>query len=359
MSNTLLYDSRPFLKFMESNPETKIMDSSLMKTSFNPNISFYRESMIEYNKNILIGANVINLVSDKSKIIITSSSSLYHFLTDCLMASAAIYNNLKNIHIIVDVTHVQRNENIWKISESMIKFLLKCFDYHKISYTVVNFDKIDYLVLNNFVLDAIIPNVLIHTDDMFNFIKPLIKDLNTVPNKKIYLSRRKIFNSDRDFSTAGDHQKIIKQMQEDNLVFPHFDDNRIYDEKVLEDFFIKNGFEICYPEDFKSFEDQVNFMYSVKTLASVTSSGISNSFFMQNNGNMIEILTTLTLGEMSFDSDIPTVKHLKNEIHHFYHTISYMKKHSYIAVPNHTRLSKDIINLLSKNELFGSFFHNE
>ena len=70
--------------------------------------------------------------------------------------------------------------------------------------------------------------------------------------------------------------------------------------KYLEDFFEKYNFEIIdnineFYAFSENFIDQINFFNEVKTLISVSGSGLTNSLFMQKNTNLIELITPFNI----------------------------------------------------------------
>jgi capsular polysaccharide biosynthesis protein len=119
-----------------------------------------------------------------------------------------------------------------------------------------------------------------------------------------------------------------------------YDDNRIYDEDLIEDFFRKRGYDIVNPEAFDKYIDQANFFHSCKVIAGVTGSGLFNVTFMQPGSTVLEIQTPLVINSENQNMAV-------QELQYDYTLTSYQKGHRHISIPNPTRMSKDIIEMMS------------
>lgn len=139
-----------------------------------------------------------------------------------------------------------------------------------------------------------------------------LKDSNELPYRKVYLSRSHIVP--REYITKDGH-------------IGYKDDQRIYDEHVLEQFFSSLGYEIVIPEEkFKTFEEQVRYMSTVSVLASVTSSGLSNNLLMRNGQTVIEISAELVFPKGPNDTE--------QTLFNSYTLTSYAKNHSHLLIPS-------------------------
>ena len=99
------------------------------------------------------------------------------------------------------------------------------------------------------------------------------------------------------------------------------------------------------PEDkFQNFEDQIRYFFETKTVASVTSSALTCSSFMQPGSNVIEFINSMI---------VPIDRNQKNMVeealHLFYITISFVKGHNYFGVSNRTRKAEDIIDKIKNS----------
>ena len=143
------------------------------------------------------------------------------------------------------------------------------------------------------------------------------------PHRRVYLSRSHIDH--RQYETRDGH-------------VGYRDDVRLENEELLEDFFRSNGYEIVVPEHkFNTFREQLEYMRSVKVLASVTSSGITNALFMEDGQTVIEIVAELVFpGE-----DLTTEQTLFGT----YIQTSYEKLHTHVCIPSR-RDPKPVIKTL-------------
>jgi capsular polysaccharide biosynthesis protein len=123
------------------------------------------------------------------------------------------------------------------------------------------------------------------------------------------------------------------------------DDRRMNDAWKLEEFFISMGYDAFSPErHFGSIMEQVVYMNEVKTLASITSSGLANMVFMQPNQTIIEIQAEL-VQVMRFDDD--THVYPNQRIHNYYSTLAFMPEHTHITIPSRRDPDKVIKTLTS------------
>jgi capsular polysaccharide biosynthesis protein len=130
-------------------------------------------------------------------------------------------------------------------------------------------------------------------------------------------------------------------------------DNRLDNEEVLEQYFESLGYEIVCPDDFNSFQEQLNYMYSVKKLVSVSGSGLTNSLFMQPSQTVVELVTPLCIP--LDDEDNPYKSILIEDLHHFYSTMAFKKHHKYVALNNQEKSASSIINQIEKDPSLKQF----
>jgi hypothetical protein len=196
---------------------------------------------------------------------------------------------------------------------------------------ILSNEKIEKIYVNNFYL---VTSPFFSEDDMDLLYKTCLKYIrkpDVEPFRTVYISRGYV--TDRTYFEAKPGLRFKS-------------DNRILDEPVLEKFFLDNGVEVTHPEDFKDFVDQLNYFYETKTIISLTSSGISNALFMKPGSTVFEIVTPLILGlGINGQGPIDT----REDLHHLYNALVYIKDHHYISIPNHDRESKTIINKISGN----------
>jgi hypothetical protein len=114
--------------------------------------------------------------------------------------------------------------------------------------------------------------------------------------------------------------------------------SRVNEESTLINYFLAKGdTEIRLSEDFASFEDQVRFFSSLKTLISPSGSGLFNLFFMKPGSAIIELATPL--GTHFGNGNYSSAYHLQ------YPLYSFISGLNYIGLP-HSREPREIINKL-------------
>lgn len=164
------------------------------------------------------------------------------------------------------------------------------------------------------------------------FKKYLPTDKEIVPNKTIYLSR---------LSTK------------DNWI----SNFRTDDEESLVDFFKNYGCEIVVAENFKTFEEQIEYFNSVKTFIGLTGTGFINMLMMQDNGNVIELYTPI--GGNPFNPHTLTITH-DVSLHSFYRDFSWVKNHTHVSIKNiYKSKGSDLVELLKNNDWINKFFSKE
>lgn len=104
---------------------------------------------------------------------------------------------------------------------------------------------------------------------------------------------------------------------------------RISNEATLVEFLgADKKYEPVMPETFTNFGDQVRFFSSVSTLASTTSSGLFNMFFMPKGSTVIEFVTPLTVKV----KDIPP--QYETSYHNQYSLWAFVCDLNYVGIPH-------------------------
>jgi hypothetical protein len=266
----------------------------------------------------------LDLTSPSKKIFLTIQQSVYHFLVDDLGELFQAMKMYPDAEIVIDISSV-KFEMQKTDSYFFYRFFIDSLKERKIKHKVVDLGGYDVIFMDNFYLMRSPYYPMDRAETIYNYFLPYVSDKDVEPYRKVFLSRKKIeFGNGYDIEDKNGNMLSSKQ--------------RMDDETKLERFFVSMGFEVVYPEDFSDFDEQVSFFYSVKTLASLTSSGLSNSIFMQPGGNVIEVTSPLVVA--AINSDVGTRAPLNIEIHHFYKHLAFQKNHMYFSIPN-TRWSMD------------------
>ena len=285
------------------------------------------------------GQTSLSLLDGKRKVLYSFSHSVYHFLAEDLGNVVSFFLNDKEyskLELIVDISGVF-DVMTSKKEYDLYWFFLQSLKDKNIPHRVVNLSDFDVVYIDNFFLlhsHAYMP--LDRFEDIHNYFKDYVVDKDIAPYRKVYVSRKKV-GADRIRP-----EQIILPNGEPRTVIP----SRIDDETLVEKIFSELGFEIVYPEDFKNFKEQINFFYSVKTIASITSSGMTNSIFMQPNGNMVEIITPLIARPVSSNG---SPGFLNAEFHNYYKNIASTFGHFYLGIPNPNGIASEVEDFFTQN----------
>jgi len=256
--------------------------------------------------------NFLKFVSPRKKIFISLDPNYYHFHNDSLGILFGYYEIIKDCIFVLDISQIVDYQNCL-----FYNFFIEFLKNNSIEYELINCSKDTVIHANNFFIVRSFPNTNINAPQLvFNFYKNSIDDLKIKPYKKVYLSRK---------------------------------DNRgLTNSNQINEYFKNNGFEIIYAEDFANFKEQINYFYKVKTLASVSGAGLTNSIFMQENTSVVEILTPHTLDIFLNGTRI---EKSVQQLHHVYNVITFLKNQKYIGIPNINNNAEDIINKLNSLEI--------
>lgn len=148
------------------------------------------------------------------------------------------------------------------------------------------------------------------------------------PKKIAYLARSKV-KPKSDFSIFNNRDPDLLKIK---------NDLRVEDEEILIEYFQNKGYEIVYPEDFNSFEEQIKFFDDVKTMICSSGSGMANMMFMQPGNIVIELQTPVLIAGTQ-------------QVHPFYEGFAWAKRHNFITIPNE-RKSAEIIEHFENKRLF-------
>ena len=297
-----------------------------------PNICMHKRGLkfaavneIVAEKYVPIDENTkLEIISDKNKFFIGEHNSICHFIHDTLgfILNGLLIDKDAEFYII---------ENC--INQEFKPFFFEFMKKNNVNYKLIN-DKTKIITANNAFIsdneDGPLPSpVSLIYENLLQF----VENKNVKPNKKTYISRKTFANG------------------------KYVNSNRLINEEVLEDFLFDYEFEIIRPEnDFeKDLKKQINYFYQVKTLISVTTSGLCNSIFMPPDGNVIEIVTHLKevarpISTLRKNSSEGKDRNVYEVIHNYYKYLSKEKNHLYWATTNSTYDAIDVVNYLKNNK---------
>ena len=304
-------------------------------------------------KNMLLGyipsSNIqcLDLTNKNKKIVISLSLSVYHFLAEDLPKLLTAMSMHPDSEIILDVSNVE--EIIHTKGWDFFNFFVDCLKHRNFKFKIIAFKKYEIVYINNFVVADFAYDSGYSTRVLYNFFKDFIDDKNIVPTKKVFVSRKRVEDENRTSPFITNNR-------------PDWNDKRIDDHDLLEDYFKNLGFEIVYPEDFENFKHQITFFYSVKTIASLTSSGLTNAIFMQPGGNVIEIATPLLvlspiIHSLTGSENVEEL--IVKELHMFYKNLAHFSNHMYISIPNSEKQFKILKKNIESNKLLLEILKHE
>ena len=168
--------------------------------------------------------------------------------------------------------------------------------------------------------------------------------------RKIYLSRSKTTTSNGnkgvDFDSMVDRTVSMKENLDRIRTEKQYQfSDRIDDEAKLESYLKTLGFEILTPEDFDSYQDQLNQIAEAKILASVTSSALHAGLVLSPTARVVEFSTNMYSQVDSLGNFIEE----SGSIHSDYLLMAMTKNIPYTAIPNMSRKAQDIIDYIEAN----------
>jgi predicted ATPase len=298
------------------------------------------------------GTKRVDLTSSRVKIIKTISSSVFHFFADDVCDILYALRLYPDAEVIIDVSMV--STMLDEPSRSFLGFFFDALEDQGIRHKLVDVSKFDIVYINNYIVAESAYRSSLSGTLIYEFFKKYVDNPKTEPYRNVYLTRSKV-------------QKDVSKLSEQASRLSFTTDDRVDSEDELNKKFLEMGFEVVAPEDFKDFHEQINYFYSVKTIASLTSSGLANALFMQPGGTVIEISTPLVvISPMlsaektvididSLDGSDPT---MAQELHMFYKLVAYLKDHTYLSINNPGRRAEDIKKYIDVNAKLAEFLDN-
>lgn len=285
-------------------------------------------------------ARVLDLTTGKPKLFIKVTASYYHFLIDHVGDILQAVEEFPDHELIVDMSGVVPMLNEDNPGLTFFYEFLLMLKFHGIDHKVVNLTDYDVVYIDDFYTVEYTLQSSIRADRVYEYFLPYVQDKDAKPFRHVYVSRR-LQDSTRPHQTSVEKTGY------------QYDGLRIDDEYALEQLFLGLGFEIIFPENFKNFDEQVNFFHSVKTIASLTSSGLTNAVFMQPGGTVIEIASPIVARPtVSNGSAVGT---LQKSMHNFYKDLSFLKMHNYVSIQNPDCKFEDVRNAIESNSKLKQF----
>ncbi len=308
---------------------------------------FYR------NENVLPGyidsqgTHSLNLIDNRKKLVKSICRSYYHGVLDDLSELVEALRDYPDHDVILDISNVSDVLNNEKSTWDFINHFIRKLVERDIKYKLVRLVDYDVIYMDNFRVANYPADSGKKTTNIYEFFQDS-KDLSTSkPFRNVFVSRK--------FATGQDLDEHSTAVRSDGLSFKR--DDRIDNHEELERLFLNLGYEIVYGENFETFSDQVDFFYDVKTIASLTGSGLTNAALMPPGGTVIEIVTPLLV---SIPAPDETTKDLTNlyyvqELHNFYKNIAFYHKHSFFSIQNPDRSIDKVKELIDSDPKIKQF----
>ena len=346
------------MRMFGSNIGEFFLDSTTNESfEFEPSEAYYRSpnasselpeeitiDLVANKKSSNDAPNILDLRSSKNKIIIASVPGIYHLTFEILPLLTSILDKTDHDVIFdIKISAELTNENIFEnYLRNFIEYLNNIYD-HRV--TIINSQDYDaYLVNNyNYLNRNGIRTSISETNHCFKLLKKCLNIDDTIkPFRKVYLSRKIV---DRTRLRTG---------EESGARFNT--DQRLLDEDILERFLVKHGFEIICPENFKDMFEQSKYFSEVRTLVSLTSSGMANTIFMQKNTNILELVTPFFINYfVGIGQKMPVVEMLHSQ----YGPMAYVLDQNYARIPNYNLVSNEIIDRIIASKPISSFLEIE
>lgn len=265
---------------------------------------------------------------EESKCVVILSDRYYHTFMQSLGIILQEFKKNNNTHFFI--LNGAPPENML---QNHVLFFIKILETNNIKYTLV--DLLEYKTKNKkfLIKDFYYYSYPQLTDsfvtDLYNISSAYHFDGK--PFRKVYCSRKKTNYKTGKWITGDKDPETLKIKD---------DSSRVSNELALESYLKSNGFEIVYPEDFESFEDQIKYFSSVKTLISPTGAGLINMCFMKDACQVVELT-------------IPMMVQGESTIHQHYAPIAWAKKLIYFSIPS-MRSSEEVLKIMESNNIIKS-----
>lgn len=284
-------------------------------------------------------SNYVDFRSQNKKILITVNSGMFHFWYDSVGTVLRCLEENPGAEVVIDYSRLMLSDEHGVFSDSSYyNLFLEILKNNKVNYKTVCSAHYGGMIIDNFYKVDQYNRTNDSTSIIYRETRKYVKDESVVPYKVVYLSRT--------------NYEALKKPRTDIKPGTLFRTaERIVNEKVLEDYLKLNGVEVVVPEHFSSFKEQIDYFSKVKTVISVTSSGLTNAIFMKPESNIIEITTPLLINT-SLNSD--SMWDAMDELHHLYELISFEKNHKRFSIPNQTRVAEDIVEYFKRNNILES-----
>jgi len=279
-------------------------------------------------------ATTINLINGKKKLVKSICYSFYHSIMDDMSEILYALEKYPDHDLIIDISDIYAALYGPGAEWDFFNFFVQALKETGITVNLVQLKNYDVVYMDNFKIVSFIYESGKKSNLIYEFLKPKVTNPDTKPTKNVFVSRGAMEPRD--------------DVEAEGLSF--LNDCRMDDHKALENYFASLGYDIIHAEKFNSFQEQLDYFYSVKNIVSITGSGLTNAAFMQPGGSMFEIVTPLVVSVPPPDApkDI-TNPFFVQEIHNFYKNLAYYQDHTFACVQNPTRSFEEFKQKIKSN----------
>lgn len=294
------------------------------------------------------GVLALNLIDGRKKIVKSFCRSFYHSVLDNLSELVSAIEEHPDHDVILDISNIADLLENEVQSWDFVHHFMRMLDSKKINYKLVKLLDYDIIYMDNFIIADYPGDSNKKTNILYDFFEPSVKTRGQEPFRNVFISRKHSPGQNLEAAEDG-------AVRADGLSFNV--DSRMDDHEELERVFSDLGYEIVYSEMFDTFQDQLDYFYTVKTLASITGSGLTNGAFMQPGGTMIELTTPLLVSIPAPGEPTKNTKNLfyVHELHNFYKNIAYYQGLYYLTIQNPSRSVEDFKKNLNADEHVKAF----
>jgi hypothetical protein len=285
-------------------------------------------------------ATTINLINGKKKLVKSICYSFYHSIMDDFSEILYALEKYPDHDVVIDISDIYPAlygpGSEWDFFNVFVQTLKE----NGTNVSLVQLKSYDVIYMDNFKVVSFIYETGKKSNLIYEFFKQKVTDPDVKPTKNVFVSRGELEPRD---------SVIAEGLSFDN-------DCRMDDHKELEKYFANLGYDIIHAEKFRSFQEQLDYFYSVKNIVSITGSGLTNAAFMQPGGSMFEIVTPLVVSVPPPDApkDI-TNPFFVQEIHNFYKNLAYYQDHTFACVQNPTRSVEEFKQKIDSNPKLKAF----
>lgn len=270
-------------------------------------------------------AKTMSLINGRKKLIKSICNSFYHAVLDDLSEILYALSKHPDHDLIIDISDIYHSLYAPNAEWDFFNFFVQTLKENGTDVKLVQLKQYDIIYIDNFRLLEFVYESGKKSNLIYEFIAKKVSDPSVKPTKNVFVSRAAI--PPRDDIDPKHSQGLS-----------YVNDRRMDDHIALENYFADLGYEIVHAEKFASFQQQIDYFYSAKTIASITGSGLTNAAFMQPGGTMFEIVTPLvvTVPPPGAAKDITNPFYVQ-EVHNFYKNLAFYQDHTFACVQNSSR----------------------